>query len=221
MSNIRSKINRSALAVVLAGGVLATAAPAQAAEPVAVASASVGSADIVVSGQSAQAAPIAPCDVDGRQTNSTTGGFAGNTTKFGRGSTECARDSGGTASAKASGQRFETTVLRQFGGPTLRVRTFSARCNTTSNGSSGYVELSGVSGFSVPREIRSNHTIMIPGRGQGDPPMARLVLNELEVPTPADGSLTTNALRITLFPEGGPASGDIVVGSASCDPYGA
>ncbi|WP_116046651.1 hypothetical protein [Amycolatopsis palatopharyngis] len=221
MSNVRSKINRSAVTVALAGGLLATAVPAEAAPVVAVASASVGSADIVVSGQPAHAAPIAVCEVDGKQSNSTTGGYAGTKTKFGRGTTECARDADGRASASASGQRFETSVLRQFGGPTLRVRTFSARCNTTANGSSGYIELSGASGFSVPREIQSNHTILIPGRAQGDPPMARLVLNELDVPTPADGSLTTNALRITLFPEGGPASGDIVVGSASCDPYGA
>jgi hypothetical protein len=219
MPNVTSKINRSAVAVGLAGGLLAAAVPAQAAQASAVASASVGSADIVVSGQSAQVAPIAPCDSDGRQSNTGSGGVAGGKTRFGTGDTECARDAGGTASARASGQGFETEVLRQFGGPKLRVRSFSARCTTTDNGSSGHIELGGVSGFSVPSEIRSNHTILIPGRAQGDPPMARLVINELVVPTPADGGLTTNALHITLFPEGGPARGDIIVGSASCDPH--
>ncbi|PXY21415.1 hypothetical protein BAY60_25920 [Prauserella muralis] len=206
----------------LAAGAVVLPASAQAAQaPTSTASASLGEADIVVGGTPAQAAPIAPCDVvAGPPANSSGGTRVGSTTEYGRGETSCTRSGDGTSSAKVAGQRFETKVLRQFGGPTIRVRTYSAECRTTAKGSSGYVELGGVSGFTVPADIKPNHTLTIPGAKPGDPPMARIVLNELVVPSLPDGSLTTHTLRIVLFPEGGPGSGDIVLGTASCDPFG-
>ncbi|MFD2399346.1 choice-of-anchor P family protein [Prauserella oleivorans] len=164
--------------------------------------------------------PIAPCSVAGPAAGSTSGVRVGDDTEYGRGQTRCARAEDGTSTATASGQRFETSVLEEYGGPVIRVRTYSAECHTTRNGSSGHVELGGVSGFPLPADIPPNHVVTIPGAHQGDPPMARLVLNEFTAPEPPDGSLTTSALRITLFPEGGPVSGDIRVGSATCDPYG-
>jgi hypothetical protein len=30
----------------------------------------------------------------------------------------------------------------------------------------------------------------------------------------------TNTVHIKLFPEGGPAEGDIILGTAKCDPFG-
>ncbi|PRX49269.1 hypothetical protein B0I33_103303 [Prauserella shujinwangii] len=219
-----SRIGRSMVVAALAGSLLTVpgAATAEQEAPVAAtasASASVGAVDIVVAGRPGHAAPIAPCTVGGTERNSARGTDVGRTTSFGAGDTRCARTSGGAATAKATGQRFRTSVLRQFGGPVLRVRTFSAECRTTGNGSEGYVELGGVSGFRLPSEIPADHTITIPGRSEGDPPMAEIVLNDLVAPTPPDGSLTTHALHIKLFPQGGPASGDIFVGTAGCDPY--
>ncbi|WP_235999087.1 hypothetical protein [Qaidamihabitans albus] len=223
-----SRFGRSAVTAVtaavtaaLVGGSLAAPAGAQAQEPVSTAGASLGAVDIVVAGTPARAEPIAQCDVEGPTENSSRGSGAGRHTSYGSGDTTCARDADGVSTAKASGRRFETEVLRQFGGPVLRVRNFSAECRTTGNGSSGYVELSGVSGFRLPSEIPPEHTITIPGRAEGDPPMAELVLNELVAPTPPDGSLTTHALHIKLFPQGGPGGGDIFVGTATCDPYAA
>jgi hypothetical protein len=82
------------------------------------------------------------------------------------------------------------------------------------------VELGAASGFTVPQTIPANYATTVAGRTSGAPPMAEIIVNELIVPTPTDGSLTTNALHIRFFPQGGPASGDIVVGSVSCAPYG-
>jgi hypothetical protein len=181
---------------------------------------SIGAVDITVGQQSAHADPIAPCVVDTTAANRNDPVSVGTTTKYGLGTTTCKRNSNGTASVQVSGQRFETTVLQQFGGPVIRARTFKAGCDTTENGSSGSMELGSVTGFTVPTSIPPNYTVTIPGSTAGAPPMAEIVLNELVVPNPPDGSLTTHAMHIKLFPQGGPASGDIVVGTAACAPYG-
>ncbi|NKQ54841.1 hypothetical protein HFP15_18310 [Amycolatopsis sp. K13G38] len=180
---------------------------------------SIGAVDITVGQASAHSDPIAPCTVDTKPDNRTDPVTVGTKTKYGLGTTTCTRNPNGTASVKVEGQRFETSVLRQFGGPVITVRTFKAGCDTTQNGSSGYMELGAVSGFTVPQNIPANYTTTIPGKTADAPPMAEIVLNELIVPTPADGSLVTNALHIKLFPQGGPASGDILVGSATCAPF--
>jgi hypothetical protein len=205
-------------------GGLAFAAPAQAqatdTEVTATASGSLGGADIVVGGTPAQGGPVALCQVDGTAQNFTDGASVGSKVKYGKGNTKCVRDENGVASATVTGERFETTVLRQFGGPAIRVHSYTASCATTGNGSSAHIELEGVSGVQVPQDIPPNTVLTVPGRQQGDPPMAEVVLNELVAPTPPDGSLTANTMHIKLFPQGGPASGDILVGNASCDPFG-
>ena len=180
---------------------------------------SVGAVDITVGQSSAHADPIASCTADTTPSNRTDPVTVGTTTKYGLGTTTCKRNANGTVSVQVSGQRFETTVLRQFGGPLIAARTFKAGCDTTQNGSSGYMELGSVTGFTVPDSIPPNYTTTIPGRTADAPPMAEVVLNELIVPTPADGSLVTNAIHIKLFPQGGPASGDILIGSATCAPF--
>ncbi|GAA1972664.1 hypothetical protein [Amycolatopsis minnesotensis] len=202
------------------GGLLAVAPAAEAVPVTAMAAGSLGSADVTVGTQAVHAAPIAVCEVGGTLQNTSSGASVGTTTKYGRGDTTCTRDANGTASAKATGQRFETSILKQFGGPVIKVRSYTAGCTTTANGSSGYMEIGGVSGLTVPTDIPANYTVAIPGKNAGDPPMAEVVVNELIAPTPPDGSLATHAMHIKLFPQGGPASGDIMVGSASCDPYG-
>ncbi|HJQ46942.1 MAG TPA: hypothetical protein VJ870_11560 [Amycolatopsis sp.] len=180
---------------------------------------SIGAVDISVGSSGAHADPIAPCVAGTTPGNRTDPVTVGTTTKYGLGTTTCTRNDNGTVSVQVSGQRFETSVLRRFGGPLITVRTFKAGCQTTQNGSSGSMELGNVTGFTVPSNIPPNYTTTIPGRHAGDPPMAEIVLNELIVPNPADGSLVTNAVHIKLYPQGGPASGDILVGSATCAPF--
>ncbi|WP_179956884.1 hypothetical protein [Amycolatopsis anabasis] len=214
------KGRRIMLAAILGGGLVVLPAQAQAQEVVSTAEGSLGSARITVGGQTVAAEPIAACKVGGTLKGTSSGVSVGTTTEYGKGETTCTRDDKGVSTATASGKRFETRVLRQFGGPIIRVQTYGASCATTENGSSGSIQLGAVSGVQIPQEIPANHTVTIPGRQAGDPPMAEVVLNELIAPNPPDGSLITNAMHIKLFPRGGPAEGDIFVGTAGCDPYG-
>ncbi|WP_165436547.1 hypothetical protein [Amycolatopsis suaedae] len=179
---------------------------------------SVGEVDVTLDGTVSEVAPIAPCTLGATESNRTSGVTEGDT-KYGAGETSCVTMPGGFARAEVKGSRFETKVLRRFGGPTIKVRTYLARCDTTKTGAAGYVELSGLSGVSVPSSIPANHKITVPAP-DGGKPLAEVMVNELIAPTPPDGSLRTNLMRITLFPQGGPASGEIVVGSAACDPFG-
>ncbi|MBB3661335.1 MULTISPECIES: hypothetical protein [Prauserella salsuginis group] len=182
----------------------------------------VGMVDVVQDGTDVRVGPIAACHVDGEASGSTPGltvGEDGELAAYGRGETSCER-SEGRAQAEVSGNRFATSVLEQYGGPKIRVRSYSASCHTTDNGSASSMWLSGVTGFSVPEEIPPNHEVLIPGETENDPPMARIVLNEFTAPEPPDGSLAMSAMRIELFPEGGPVTGDIRVGSSRCAPYG-
>lgn len=181
-----------------------------------------GSVDVVRGGTDVRVGPIAACDVDEQPTGSTPGiavGEDGELASYGRAETSCVREDG-RASAEVSGQRFSTSVLEQYGGPKLRVRSYSASCRTTENGSTSSMRIGGVTGFDVPEEIPPNHEVLIPGENENDPPMARVVLNEFTAPEPPDGSMSMSAVRIELFPEGGPVTGDIRVGSSSCAPYG-
>jgi hypothetical protein len=221
-----SRMNRALGAALLSGalsggGLLAVPAPAHAQDHTAIASGSLGHARIEVAGLAFAQDAIATCASDGPEDNSSTEVEIGPDITFDGGTTVCGRAADGTASAEVAGERFETTVLRQFGGPALRLRSYVASCTTTENGSSGYIQLGGAGGFELPEQIPANHVITVPGLEEGDAPMARIVLNELVAPSPPDGSLTTNAMHVTLFPEGGPASGDIVVGTAACDPTAA
>lgn len=181
----------------------------------------VGSVQMTVNGVPAQGGPLAPCATGQTASNNSDAVTIGGTVKYGAGSTQCGPQADGSLKAQVTGSRFDTTVLQQFGGPRITARTYGVTCQTAGNGSSGSMTLGGVTGITVPTSIPSGYTVTIPGRTPSDPPIANVVLNELVAPTPADGSLTETAMHIKLFPQGGPASGDILVGSASCDPNGA
>jgi|SRR5437763_9853548 len=209
--------------------------PAQA-EGMAIGAGSAGSVDITQAGRPTSTGPIAPCETGAIPASRSGPVRVGSNIRYGPSETACTRNADGAASVSVSGQRFETTILAAFGGPTIKIRTYEAGCRTTANGSSGYLELSGVSGFDVPSQIPANYTVTIPsvsaarsasvegGGGAADGaspsalPMAEVVLNEVIVPSPPDGSLVTHAVHIRLFPHGGPDGGDIVVGSAACAP---
>ncbi|WET78209.1 hypothetical protein P3102_29720 [Amycolatopsis sp. QT-25] len=208
------------LSVTMLTGALATGGPAIAsAEPAsATASASVGSLDVEIGNEHVVTGDLAACDVDGPLTAKTRGGTTGDFARFGGGGSNCGR-TGAVAVAEASGQRFETTLLERFGGPVIKVRTYLAKCSTTKDGSLGYIEFGDVSGFTLPESIPQNHRVNIAG-GKGGTALASLTVNETVTPAPADGSLVTHMLHIRLFPQGGPAKGDIYLGTARCDPYG-
>ncbi|MPY98569.1 MAG: hypothetical protein GEU97_11335 [Actinophytocola sp.] len=221
---------RRAVAVAIAGGLTAalttagasgTAAAEPPAQPRATASGFLGAVAVTVDGEPLAVGPIGACDVAGEQ-HSETGLFpVDDVADFWGGTADCTRDEQGNAHADVEGRYFSTSILRRWGGPRIRVSSFAARCDTTGKGSNTVMELGGVYGIDLPENVQSNHTITIPAPDEGEPPLAKVVINELVAPQPPDGSLAVNAIRIELFPEGGPASGEIVVGSAACDPYGA
>jgi hypothetical protein len=93
------------------------------------------------------------------------------------------------------------------------------KCATTATGSQGEVSIGAVEGITVPAQIPPNDRIVIPG-GPAGTALATVILNETVTPQPPDGSLVTHAVHIELFPQGGPASGDIYLGTAACDPFG-
>ncbi|MEQ0561889.1 choice-of-anchor P family protein [Amycolatopsis sp. NEAU-NG30] len=180
--------------------------------------ASSGSVDVTIDNEHVVTGELAKCTVDGPYSARTTGGTTGDIAAFGAGDTGCGR-SGAVSVAQAAGHRFEATVLKRYGGPVITVRTFSAKCATTDTGSLGEVEIGAVQGITVPDQIPPNHRIVIPGGAAGTA-LATVTLNETVTPDPPDGSLVTHALHIRLFPQGGPASGDIYLGTAACDPFG-
>ncbi len=208
------------LSVTMLTGALVTGGTASASADAvpATASASVGSLDVEVGDEHVVTGELAPCDVDGPLTATTRGGSIGDFAGFSGGESACER-SGAAAVGEASGRLFETALLNRYGGPVIQVRTFTAKCSTTKDGSLGYIQFGDVTGFTLPEDIPQNYRLTIAG-GKGGTALASLTVNETVTPTPPDGSLVTHMLHIKLFPQGGPAKGDIYLGTARCDPYG-
>jgi|SRR4051812_9819870 hypothetical protein len=213
MRNARKRTYRLLAVTTLAGPLLGAAAPVTS-----TGWASSGSVDVVIDNQHVVTGELAKCTVDGPYQGWTPGGATGDIAAFGAGDTGCGR-SGEVSVAQASGRRFRATVLKRYGGPELSVRTYSVKCATTATGSLGEVTIGAVEGVAVPGEIPPNYRIVIPGGAAGTA-LATVVLNETVTPEPPDGSLVTHAVHIKLFPQGGPASGDIYLGTAACDPFG-
>lgn len=180
--------------------------------------ASAGSVDVTVDNEHIVTGELAKCSVDGPLSARTQGGATGDVAAFGLGESGCGR-SGAASIAQASGHRFTAGVLKRYGGPVITVRTYSVKCATNETGSGGEVTIGAVEGIDVPERIPPNHRIVIPG-GPAGTALATVVLNETVTPQPPDGSMVTHAVHIELFPQGGPASGDLYLGTASCDPFG-
>ena len=213
MRNARKRAYRLLAVTTLAIPLLGAAAPVTS-----TGWASSGSVDVTIDNEQIVTGELAKCTADGPYKAWTQGGATGDIAAFGAGDTGCGR-SGEVAIAQAAGRRFKATVLKRFGGPELTVRTYSVKCATTATGSLGEVAVGAVEGVTVPAEIPPNYRIVIPGGAAGTA-LATVVLNETVTPQPPDGSLVTHAVHIKLFPQGGPASGDIYLGTAACDPFG-
>lgn len=184
------------------------------------ASGSLGSVDVEIHGEQEELAPVAECETGVVEHATSSGAEVEGLVRFGSGSTSCTVDQDtGVATASVTGGRFQLD-LRELGGPRIRMTSFSATCDTTETGSSARFRFSGLSGMTVPSSIPPNHVVTIPGPS-GEPPLATVTVNEKIVPSPPDGSMTVNLMRFRLFPHDPSAevSGDIVVGSASCDPF--
>lgn len=217
--SLRRVLVTTATTVVLAGALTSANAVADPHETTS--AGSVGAVQAVVDGEPVRQVPIAPCEVDDEEQNDSGRVTVGDVASYWGGETACERDGAGRAGASIEGRYFATDVLRDWGGPRIKVSSFALSCQTSENGSAGRVELRGVRGIKLPDDIPSNYTVIIPGRIEGAAPLAKVIVNEMRTPQPPNGSMTMHALRVVLFPEGGgPLSGDITLGTVDCDPYG-
>lgn len=162
--------------------------------------------------------PIAPCGTEGALSGQSGAVSVPDVVTYASGNSTCTIDDAGEiAKSTVTGGRFRFDALRRYGGPRIRLTSFSAKCETTLTGSSSSIQFSGLTGVSVPSQLPSNHVVTIPGGPQGKP-MATVTFNEAVLPNPADGSMTVHLMHIRMFPQGGPATGDAYVGTVHCAP---
>ncbi|OLR89465.1 hypothetical protein BJP25_05085 [Actinokineospora bangkokensis] len=164
--------------------------------------------------------PLAPCAAGGPTSATTPGAASDNqSVVYGSGSTTCATDPAtGESRATATGRTFKLDALKPYGGPAIRVSSYSATCSTTPNGSRSSITLGGVTGLDLPTTIPQNFSTKIPGATPTDPPLALVTANSVVTPEPGDGSATVSALRIQFFPQGGQGSGTITLATVTCTP---
>lgn len=212
LSRSARRVGAGAVAVVAAMAL--TAVPAGATP---LGQTSLGEVDVTKSGHAVTVPPIAPCDVTADQQNASKGAHAYGVATFGAGTTTCTKDAGAkTAKMQASGDSFDLTALVAYGGPEIRLSSYSASCAATTTSTTANYEFHGLQGVTPPKPIPVNYTTTV---GPADHPQARLTFNEVIQADPNDGSVTINMLRIELFPDGdGPMSGEVIVGHAACSP---
>ncbi|SES37627.1 hypothetical protein [Actinokineospora terrae] len=228
MSPVRS-LRIGVLAVTT--GLVAFAAPAGASVP-ADSSATVGVAVALVGTEAIDIGPLAPCAAGGPGIGTTTGQASdAGLVSYGLGSSTCSFDPAtGASSATVNGRQFELNRNSVAGVPKIKIGTFSVSCHTNEEGGvSTSLSLGGVVGLDLPEEIPPNHTILVPGFFEEDPPIAKIVLNDLVEAEAVEGeapdkSLTVHAAKIWLYPDADPlgpptpGSGSITVGSVTCNP---
>ncbi|WP_424184650.1 hypothetical protein ACOBQX_22500 [Actinokineospora sp. G85] len=209
---------------------VAVAAPAQPAPPAPATfdgAASVGTASAQFGEDAIDLGPLAPCTTDGPATASTPGvASADNSVVFGPGESKCEPNPDtGLWKVAAKGRNFRLNALKAYGGPEIRVSSFSAGCTITAQGraqaSVSVGGVSGLSGVSFIGVLPINYTVDVPGAKAEDPVLARVTLNSVVTPSSGRGGLTVSAFKVQLFPDGGPGSGTITVGQATCTPVNA
>lgn len=177
---------------------------------------SLGSVDVTRAGHTVTVPPIAQCDVTADQTNSSDGAHANGVATFGGGNTTCTKDATAkTAKMEATGSSFDLTALVPYGGPEIRVSNYTASCSAQVGSTNVSFSFSGLEGVSAPKPIPADYVATV---GPADAPQAKVTFNEVILADPNDGSVTINMLHIQLYPNGGPVSGDVIVGRAACSP---
>jgi hypothetical protein len=176
-----------------------------------------GNAGSVTIGQTT-VAPVAPCTTEGALEAANAQTSVPNVVTFSNSKATCTIDEAGEiASVEVKSGSFRFDALRQYGGPRIRLASYTAKCDTTPTGSGASFQFSGLSGVSVPQQIPANHVVTVPGGPDGKP-KATVTFNEVHIPSPADGSMTVHLMHIRMFPEGGPTTGDAYVGTVHCSP---
>lgn len=203
-----------AVAGVLAGVTTASATPAGIA--------SAGSATVVRNGHNMPVAPVGPCSLTGPRHGSSNGASKAGIVAFGPATSSCtANTQTHAATSTATGSSFTLSALQNYGGPTIKVASYTVTCSATQSGTNASWRFSGLSGITVPKSIPNGYTVHV--KSVTGRLLANVILNEVILPDPNDGSITMNMMHIVLFPNGTPPhttpmSGDIYVGQTACSP---
>jgi hypothetical protein len=210
---------RAALPVLT--GVLLVTVPAQAETGAAMASGSAGTVTMTRNGVPVVVDPISPCATAGGQSLGNTAQVAvPDVVTFGDSASTCVVDATDRlASVEVTGRDVLFDALVAHGGPRLSLASYTVRCNASRTDSSSSLMTTGLSGVSVPEDLPANYLVTVPG-ADGAPPLATVTFNEKIVPIRPDGGTIVNLMHIRVFPQGGPDSGDVVVGSVHCVPAG-
>jgi hypothetical protein len=202
----------------IVAGLVASAAPALAANPAGVAS--LGFVEFTKAGRTTSLPVQAPCAVDGRTTSSAVAVNDQPGLKFGGGTSSCTTravtaDTTETTST-AEGTAFELSALKADKGPTLKIGRWKAVCVGTERKTDAGYELAELVGFpDLPNPIPTNHVHQV--KSSTGVVLANVTFSEVVLPEPNDGSIAINAVHLRFTPESS-VSGEIVLGSAACSP---
>jgi hypothetical protein len=209
-------------AMVAGGLVLTSLTPASAAHATAAGIASAGSASVMRNGNPITVAPVGPCSLTGRKNGSSAGATKNGVLTYGPATSACTMDkTAHTTKSTATGSKFTLSALTGYGGPTIKVAGYSVTCTATTEGTNASWQFSGLTGITVPKQVPNDFTV--PVKAANGTLLAKVILNEVILPDPNDGSITLNMMHIVLFPNGvpkntKPMSGDVYVGSTACSP---
>ncbi|KAA2255490.1 hypothetical protein F0L68_28455 [Solihabitans fulvus] len=184
--------------------------------------ASLGSASFTKGAQApVSVASLAPCDVDGQQTNSSAAVVKPGVT-FGGGTSSCTRtvtdpeNDVTTTRSTATGKNFELSVLLSAGGPRIKLASYTVTCNATQTGTNAGWSFSGMSGISgLPQQIPNNYVAHV--KKTNGTVLADVTVNEVMLPDPNDGSIALNLMHFHFLPASG-ISGELVIGATACAP---
>ncbi|HEV2781963.1 MAG TPA: hypothetical protein VGX25_21450, partial [Actinophytocola sp.] len=171
-----------ALGLAVLGLIALAPAPAQADTPVGHGSVGSAYAFSEIPPFDVDIGPLASCTVGGPPSASISGAQARNFVAYGSGRSDCTKDPAGQAKVEVSGRRFRMDGLRHYGGPIIKISSFTTGCMTVGNGTQSNIKVTGLSGIQVPNPIPANHTVTVPGATPTDPPVARIIVNEVVVP---------------------------------------
>jgi hypothetical protein len=206
-----------AVGATLAGALTAAASPATVAG-----TASAGSAHVVRNGHTFTVPAVGPCSLTSTPHGSSSGVTEVGIVNYGAASATCSTDqTAHTSKSVATGSNFALSALQSYGGPLIKITSYQVSCSATTGGTNAAWQFSGLTGLTVPQQVPNNYTE--PVKSASGTLLANVILNEVILPSPNDGSITLNMVHIILFPNGTPAgttplSGDIYVGSTACSP---
>jgi hypothetical protein len=209
------------VAVVVVLGVLVTA-PAQAAQATDAGTASAGAANVIRNGHTYTVPSVGVCSLAGAQHGTSPGVTDAGIVAYGPATSTCTTDATAhTSQSTAKGTNFTLSVLQSYGGPTIKVANYQVSCTATTGGTNAAWQFGGLSGITIPQQIPNNFVVAV--KTANGHLLANVILNEVILPDPNDGSITLNMMHIVLFPTGTtpgqiPLTGDVYVGKTACSP---